>query len=841
MEAQMQTATKAEDDEKVYSAITEAHFGLNFVAEFEGIGSKPWERFDEIVARLNFQNLRYPGGVSAETAFDYRNPNNASFIDQNGISKRITPLSIYLEYCNREKIDPTVIVPTAVFLTPTRTENHRTFDESQAADAYQFIEYILSAVDSDLTLSLEIGNEYESHMTSVEYGRVAHRLTEIIASATSTNEIEDEGTIAAPETNIFVQAWSYSAGGGLTVSELIERNARVIDEFNAETLAEIDGVVSHYYYANGRNVGTDQEQTFERIEDQIKAIARLHSSWSDASGRDLASRVSEWNVQLKSTSELGLMQISPMMEMFTSFLENGMDQLDFWSAQYHATSIASSSGRMMAAGVLFDTLKPYLIGTQTGVSQHSTHQSTYTFVADGRLVSVLSSEKEDRLLIDPAHYAPTVGLHLVDGYIIGVDEASADGVFKELEGLRPYGEPDATITVTQIPVTSLQGGLSQLFLDSYETLILIFSADQVNRRTVFGTEYADLLYASGQLTQFVGQGSTDIVSYVQSTAAVYADLQVSNDPTGNYEHDIFVSIEVLLGSAHNDVLRGSSESNRIDGWSGDDLLVGSGGQDTIGGGSGNDTIRGGSGNDQLNGGPGDDHITTGGGLDSVFGGEGFDTVTFADSEYSVTYWISENIVETMYGAVVISGLEVFTGSALDDIFVLGGSDSTVHGLAGNDEFRVLSGGRHLIYADGGDDAVFVHAGLATVYGGSGDDTIFAAAPLAVLFGGDGNDLITVLGVGNIIDGGAGDDHLVGGKGADTFVFSMNSGNDTLIGFQPHLDAISLQQSALDDVWFEQTDAGSVVFLGGTNSILLELVFIDDVSNIKFVVDDLIWA
>lgn len=837
----MQTATNTEDGEKVGSVITEAHFGLNFVAEFEGIGSKPWERFDDIVAKLSFQNLRYPGGVSAETAFDYRNPNNASFIDQSGASKRITPLSLYLDYCNREKIDPTIIIPTAVFLSLTRVENHRSFDESQASDVYQFIEYILSSVDPELTLSLEIGNEYESHMTSTEYGRVAHRLTEIIASATSTNEIEDEGTVATPETKIFVQAWAYSAGGGLTVSELIERNERVIDEFSEETLAEIDGVVSHYYYSNGRNVGTDQEQTFDRINDQVAAIARLHSTWSDAAGRDLASRVSEWNIQLKSTNELGLMQISPLMEMFTSFLENGMDQLDFWSAQYHATSIASSSGGMMAAGVLFDTLKPYLIGTQAGISDHSIHQSTYKFVADGRLVSVLSSEQEDRLLIDPAHYAPANGLHLVDGYIIGVDEASADGVFKELEGLRPYGEPDATITVTQIPVTSLQGGLSQLFLDSYETLILIFSADQINRRIVFGSEYADLLYASGQLTQFVGQGSTDIVSYVQSTAGVYADLQASNDPTGNYQYDIFVSIEVLLGSAHNDHLRGSSESDRIDGWSGDDLLVGSGGRDTIGGGSGNDTILGGSGNDQLNGGPGDDHITTGGGLDSVFGGEGFDTITFEDSEYSVTYWISENTVETMYGTVVMSDLEVFTGSTLDDTFVLGGSDSTVHGLAGNDEFRVLSGGRHLIYADGGDDTVIVHSGLATVYGGTGDDTIFAAAPLASLFGGDGNDLITAFGVGNIIDGGSGDDHLVGGKGADTFVFAMNSGNDTLIGFQPHLDAIELQQSAQDEVWLEQTDGGSVVFLGGADSILLELVFIDNLSSIKFVVDDLIWV
>lgn len=33
------------------TTVTERHFGVNFVADYEAIGDRPWERFDEVAAR----------------------------------------------------------------------------------------------------------------------------------------------------------------------------------------------------------------------------------------------------------------------------------------------------------------------------------------------------------------------------------------------------------------------------------------------------------------------------------------------------------------------------------------------------------------------------------------------------------------------------------------------------------------------------------------------------------------------------------------------------------------------------------------------------------------------
>ena len=56
-------------------AITNAHFGLNFVFEHETIGDKPWDKFDEVLEHSNTHYVRYPGGTAGETVFDIQNPN----------------------------------------------------------------------------------------------------------------------------------------------------------------------------------------------------------------------------------------------------------------------------------------------------------------------------------------------------------------------------------------------------------------------------------------------------------------------------------------------------------------------------------------------------------------------------------------------------------------------------------------------------------------------------------------------------------------------------------------------------------------------------------------------
>ena len=105
-----------------------------------------------------------------------------------------------------------------------------------------------------------------------------------------------------------------------------------------------------------------------------------------------------------------------------------------------------------------------------------------------------------------------------------------------------------------------------------------------------------------------------------------------------------------------------------------------------------------------------------------------------------------------------------TGTDATDVLITDGGDDTVEGL----------GGRDVISTVGGDDTAYGSGGGDAIRGGSGNDTIR---------GGEGNDML---------HGGMGDDTLTGGTGADKFVFTENTGNDTITDFDLRHDVIDLR-------------------------------------------------
>jgi Ca2+-binding RTX toxin-like protein len=808
-----------------------SHFGVNFVADYERIGPRGWEKFDNIVENLNITHLRYPGGTAAETVFDYQNPDQTEVTLASGEVIKLTSLSQYIDYCNQQQINPTIIIPTECLLTLLKIDGHRDFDENQIAALRQFIERILSQVDPNLTVSFELGNEYETYMSATEYGRVANALTGIICEVYDEIAATSDGSIVPMEPLIFVQVWAYSVGGGTTYAELQIRNDQVRDQFDPANLSEVDGVTSHYYFSEGRNANTDQAQTFLNIASQITAIASLHEAWEQASNRELISRVSEWNVLFRSETNLGLQQIEPLMEMFTSFLKQGFDALDFWSAQYHATSLASNTGRLMVSGVLFDTLIPIVIGTAAGESSRTDEYSSYTFIGEGRYIVVLTSSEYEQLVLDLENSQLPAGHQLVDGYIIGVNEATADGAYDGLTGLPAYGEPDATATVTQIPISVISGADSTLALESHETVILVFTVDQPGLTTVYGTDFADLLYGSSETpTLFIGGAGPDMVSYEGSPSGVSVDLSVSAsvDPSSG---DQFVSIESLLGSRFSDTIRGTEESDLLDGRDGSDIIVGLNGNDTLRGGGDSDTIYGGHGLDALYGDGGDDTLLPGEGADSVFGGDGVDTLSFMDSEESVTVWIGAGVVEKSSGNVIFRGIERFVGSDLADHFNTGPGNTSVYGLSGNDSFKVVEGGKHELYGGDGDDRFFLYEGSGSVFGGAGDDYVFSYADGLSFQGAAGNDEVYSFGNNGIYEGQDGDDVIYAHGQSDEFIFSADSGHDTVHGFDSELDTIALLEGSTEAIHIEQTDAGSVIWFGEDSSVLLVDVYIEGPADI----------
>lgn len=83
-----------------------------------------------------------------------------------------------------------------------------------------------------------------------------------------------------------------------------------------------------------------------------------------------------------------------------------------------------------------------------------------------------------------------------------------------------------------------------------------------------------------------------------------------------------VDVEVMLGTAGNDVLIGDDERNTLRGGPGVDVLKGNGGNDRLFGQADRDFLMGGSGSDYLNGGTdAHDNLDGGGGIDTCVNGE----------------------------------------------------------------------------------------------------------------------------------------------------------------------------------------------------------------------------
>ncbi len=304
----------------------------------------------------------------------------------------------------------------------------------------------------------------------------------------------------------------------------------------------------------------------------------------------------------------------------------------------------------------------------------------------------------------------------------------------------------------------------------------------------------DTLQGGGGADMIYGGAGTDIAAYrlsgMQSGMGVTVDLGLtvqSDDPDSHADGDRLYGIEGLSGSMNDDTLTGDAHDNILHGNGGDDLLYGGDGDDTLGGGKDNDTLdggddddmliggkdddmlmggegndafEGGEGSDTLDGGDGDDMLDGGDGDDMLMGGEGNDT--FVGSEGSDTLDGGDGIDVLTYvnetDGIHFSGGRIFGGRKT------GSANDTIEGI------ERLAGTDH-------DDILITGGGVSMLDGGEGEDTLMATPSGAtemnhMLDGGGGDDMLTVGKHNTMNAGGNQGDILMGGRGADTFIFNM---------------------------------------------------------------------
>jgi len=163
---------------------------------------------------------------------------------------------------------------------------------------------------------------------------------------------------------------------------------------------------------------------------------------------------------------------------------------------------------------------------------------------------------------------------------------------------------------------------------------------------------------AGADTVFGGSGS-DTMDYSDSTAAVSAYLDGTVGVGGTAAGDILSSVEVLNGSAYNDLLVGYATNDGLYGGNGNDTLVGGLGSDTLSGGAGTDTV---------------DYSAATGAVALTINGVGSATGTSGEAQGDV-----------------LSGIEAVIGSSYADQFTLSlGNGWSIDGGAGSDTVHLAA-------------------------------------------------------------------------------------------------------------------------------------------------------
>ncbi|MBC6438806.1 MAG: hypothetical protein GDA52_11940, partial [Rhodobacteraceae bacterium] len=276
--------------------------------------------------------------------------------------------------------------------------------------------------------------------------------------------------------------------------------------------------------------------------------------------------------------------------------------------------------------------------------------------------------------------------------------------------------------------------------------------------------------------------------------------------------------------------------NEIEGTNGNDVLTGTDGMDSIQGNAGDDSIVGGQRNDTLAGGAGNDTLDGGQGLDILTGGAGADVFVFGNDTITDfeegTDFIYFDVKKADFGTLNIN-------SALGEPSTIhwNGKTLTLEGLSRQEltssnrllfldtvpkpqtepevevtpdpepeaevtpdpepqpapevEYNVTTGTKadDALNGANGRDSINGYAGNDKIIGRRDDDILTGGSGDDSLIGNTGNDTLRGNRDDDTLIGGHGDDVLTGGDNADTFVFAVNHGNDTITDFEVGTDFI----------------------------------------------------
>lgn len=377
--------------------ITSDLFGANILATTDNIG--PAGTYGPVIERLGVSDVRYPGGALAEQFFDITDPTRdtvESVVTGQAVS--FIPYDDFMNWAENNGYEVTIVVPTLTQLggEADADENGDRFPDIDEQALRTFISDTLDGVYGSPEIgAFEIGNEYygSGQMSSVEYGRVASRMAQIIR-----NEIDSHPLASSyAETDVLIQmGYNYGSAAldkiyndvGTPEEQLsaLEQDygmefppdkflfsngeiswarvnsALVAREFDTpDELQSVDAIVAHVY---GRGLDAPNSWYFDyRVIDQV-----MTEKFPEAT-----KYVTEWNTKSNNfTSEdaeiYGLDQAHEMLHIIHAMTEYGVEAAHVWPVQQNtATDLSGAEGEseLTVAGEMFRIMAENLPGTHS--------------------------------------------------------------------------------------------------------------------------------------------------------------------------------------------------------------------------------------------------------------------------------------------------------------------------------------------------------------------------------------------------------------------------------------------------------------------------------------------
>ncbi|MDO8417606.1 MAG: VCBS domain-containing protein, partial [Agitococcus sp.] len=316
----------------------------------------------------------------------------------------------------------------------------------------------------------------------------------------------------------------------------------------------------------------------------------------------------------------------------------------------------------------------------------------------------------------------------------------------------------------------------------------------------FTPEYSEATKSYTYYVEYEGVVSATLYPQIKFGMMVNGDKKVMSTVITNLDANEIGALgrDLVHGGIGNDFILGGGDADVLYGDDDDDKLYGRGGSDQLYGGKNNDEAYGGEGRDLIDGGEGNDKLTGGYESDVIYGGTGNDTITGDLLDLAGT-----NAPPALADESRFEGDVLYGGANNDQIFGGGGSDY-LYGDGDDDQLVGEKGDDYLFggtgkdqlygddtnadsstlgndYLDGGadDDALRAGAGNDILLGGTGADILMGGKDNDYLQGGDGNDKLYGESEDDILEGGKGNDLLYGGAGADTYIFNIGDGQDTI--------------------------------------------------------------